>query len=112
MKQEEFGELSHVSTKRGARCGWNGVVRPDHFTATHGQDRVGKGPRNGPVLPGSGNPKPGPSFAPGTPVRYNCSPPVYGVVLREDRGCHWIDAGEHGELRCATGDLRRLREGE
>lgn len=51
-------------------------------------------------------------YAPGTRVRYACSPPMFGVVVRRDGGSHWVAFPEHGELRCNTFDLKVLREGE
>lgn len=51
-------------------------------------------------------------YAPGTRVRYACSPPMLGVVVRRDGGSHWVAFPGEGELRCNTFDLRVLREGE
>lgn len=51
-------------------------------------------------------------YAPGTRVRYACSPPLCGVVVKRDGGSHWVEFPNEGMLRCNTYDLRVLKEGE
>lgn len=48
----------------------------------------------------------------GARVRYGCSPPLVGVVVRRDGGSHWVEFPVFGVLRCNTFDLKVLREGE